>query len=91
MHGDVLDVPPEVLEAMFIMELGYNEWNDDAGDYVWKTLAESAPELYKDLVKDYMYASGDVAPLTAIPWTPDFHTVGSVPEPSTSLLCLIGA
>lgn len=35
------------------MELGYNIWDDNVGeygDYVWTTLAESAPELYQNLV-----------------------------------------
>lgn len=88
-HGDVLDVPPEVLEAMFIMELGYNEWNEGANDYVWKTLAESAPELYKDLVRNHMYATGDVAPNGMLPWSPNFYT-RTTPEPSSALLCIIG-
>ena len=35
LQGDMLSYPPEVVEALFIMELGYNEWSDDAGDYVW--------------------------------------------------------
>ena len=87
-HGDVLDVPPEALESMFIMELGYNEWNEDADDYVWKTLAESEPELYKDLVNRYMYAPGNIAPGPDHIWTPNFRT--TVPEPSTALLTMIG-
>lgn len=88
-HGDVLDVPPEVLESMFIMELGYNEWNESADDYVWKTLAESKPELYKDLVSRYMFAPGNIAPGPDHIWTPNFRT--TVPEPSSILLCMIGA
>lgn len=87
LNGIISSYPPEVMDALFIMELGYNEWNDDAGDYVWRTLAESAPELYRELVGRHMYASGDIAPPTMVPWSPDFHTV---PEPSTSLLCLLG-
>jgi len=39
LHGDILSYPPEVMEILFIMELGYNSWNDDVGDYVWETLA----------------------------------------------------
>lgn len=92
-HGDVLDVPPEVLEALFVMELGYNSWDESVGDYVWKTIASSAPELYKDLVREYMYASGDVAPSTTKNWNPDFYTMNPpiVPEPSTGFLFLIGS
>ena len=80
--------PPEVMEALFIMELGYNDWNDGAGDYVWRTLAESAPELYRDLVSRYMFENGDISPGPDHIWTPNFYTT---PEPSSSLLCLLGA
>lgn len=82
-----MSYPPEVLEALFIMELGYNEWDDGAEDYVWRTLAQSAPELYQNLVRQHMYASGDIAPLTATPWTPDFHTT---PEPQSGMLLAVG-
>jgi len=34
-----------------------------------------------------MYASGDIAPPTTTPWTPDFYTT---PEPSSGLLLLFG-
>lgn len=80
--------PPEVMEALFIMELGYNSWDESVGDYVWQTLAQSAPELYKDLVNQYMYASGDIAPSGYTSWSPNFY---SVPEPSAFLLALVGA
>ena len=82
--------PPEVMEALFIMELGYNSWDDnagEAGDYVWQTLAQSAPEKYEDLISQHMYAPGDIAPLIATPWSPNFY---SVPEPTTFLLLLLG-
>lgn len=82
-----IDYPPEVMEALFIMELGYNEPNS-VGDYVWKTLAESTPEIYKELVNEHMYRPGDVNTPSATPWTPMvFHTV---PEPTTFLLLLLG-
>ena len=87
LHGETPSYPPEVMESLFIMELGYNEWNDGVGDYVWKTLAESAPELYRDLVYTYMYESGDIRPSPDHVWTPNFYTT---PEPSTFLLCIIG-
>jgi len=86
-QGITPDYPSEVMDALFIMELGYNEWNDDAGDYVWRTLAESAPELYRELVGRHMYASGDVAPPTMVPWSPDFR---SVPEPNSFILLSLG-
>lgn len=93
LNGDIMSYPPEILDALFIMELGYNEWDDNAnngaGDYVWRTLAQSAPELYRDLVIQHMYASGDIAPPGYTPWSPDFYT-NSVPEPSSTLLVLIG-
>lgn len=82
------EYPPEVMEAVFIMELGYNEWSDTAEDYVWKTLAESEPELYKDLVSRYMYETGNIGPGPYHSWSPNFRT--TVPEPSTTLLTMIG-
>lgn len=90
--GNIISYPPEVMEVMFIMELGYNIWDDNAGeegDYVWQTLAESAPELYKDLVSRYMYAQGDIRPGPYFVWTPNFYTK-TTPEPSSILLILIG-
>ena len=87
LSGDIPSYPPEVLEALFIMELGYNSWDDDVGDYVWRTLAESSPETYADL-RQHMYAEFDIGPSSPDPWSPDFYT--TVPEPSTSLLCIIG-
>ena len=87
LSGDIPSYPPEVLEALFIMELGYNSWDDDVGDYVWRTLAESSPETYADL-RQHMYAEFDIEPSSIDPWSPDFYT--TVPEPSTSLLCIIG-
>ena len=87
MSGNTLSYPPEVMEILFVMELGYNTWDDDLGDYVWETLAQSAPELYQDLMRQHMYATGDISPPGYTPWTPDFYTT---PEPSTSILCIIG-
>lgn len=82
----------EVLEALFVMELGYNTWDDGVGDYLWTTLAETNPELYSELRSRYMYESSDVAPPVITPWTPiQFYTHPPVPEPSAVLLMLIGA
>lgn len=53
-----------------------------------ETLAQSAPELYETLRHQYMYGEFDIAPWTPPPWTPNFYTT---PEPSTSILCLLGA
>lgn len=80
--------PPEVMDAMFVMELGYNSWNEDAGDYVWETIAQSNPELYRDLVDKYMYATGDIAPPNLAVWSPDFYTS---PEPNSAVLFLLGS
>lgn len=92
-NGETLIYPPEVMEALMIMELGYNSWDESVGDYVWQTIASSAPELYKDLIREHMYASGDVAPPTTKKWNPDFYTMNPpvIPEPSTGLLFLVGA
>lgn len=87
LHGDILSYPPEVMEILFIMELGYNSWNDDVGDYVWETLAQSAPELYETLQHQYMYAEFDIAPSDGHAWKPNFSTT---PEPSSLLLTLFG-
>ena len=92
-NGETLTYPSEVMEALMIMELGYNSWDESVGDYVWQTIASSAPELYKDLIREHMYASGDVAPPTTTNWNPDFYTMNPpiVPEPSAGLLFVIGA
>lgn len=89
--GTEVSYPPEVMEALFIMELGYNEWNDEANDFVWRTLAQSNPELYKDLVHQYMYAKLDVGTPSSKAWNPDFYTYNpSVPEPTSGILFLVG-
>lgn len=85
--GTEVSYPPEVMESLFIMELGYNSWDESVGDYVWQTLAQSAPELYKDLVNQHMYASGDIAPPGYTPWSPNFYTV---PEPNSFILLSLG-
>lgn len=87
LSGDIPSYPPEVLEALLIMELGYNSWDDDVGDYVWRTLAESSPETYADL-RQHMYAESDIGPSSPDPWSPDFYT--TVPEPSISILVIVG-
>ena len=35
MAGNNLPYPPEVMEILVVMELGYSSWDDDLGDYVW--------------------------------------------------------
>jgi len=35
MSGNNLPYPPEVMEILIVMELGYSSWDDDLGDYVW--------------------------------------------------------
>ena len=54
---------------------------------MWRTLAESAPELYKNLINDYMYREGDIRPNPINGWNPNFRTI---PEPSSAILCMIG-
>ena len=87
MHGDVIEPSLDALESLLVMELGYNSWDDNVGDFVCQTLAKSAPEVYNDLVDRYMYASGDVAPPNPSYWSPNFYTV---PEPSSALFCIFG-
>lgn len=83
---------PEVIEALFQIELGFNSWNEDVGDYVWETLAESLPkETYKALREQYMYEPGTIDPRYPYYWTPtEFYTHPPVPEPSSFLLSLVG-
>ena len=83
---------PAAIEALFYIEIGYNSWNEDVGDYVWETLAESLPkETYETLRNQYMYGEGTLGPHKNDIWTPtEFYTQIPVPEPSSSALSLIG-
>lgn len=81
------------------MEIGYNSWNEDIGDYVWETLAESLPkETYETLRNQYMYGEGTLGPHKNDVWIPtEFYTLNPViptppvPEPNTILLFTIGS
>lgn len=87
MSGNTFPYPDEVMEILFVMELGYNSWSEIEDDYVWETLAQSAPELYENLRHQYMYGEFDISPSYTLAWTPDFYTT---PEPSSGLLLLMG-
>ena len=82
---------PATIEALFIMELGYNAYDPNIDDYVWTTIAQALPEeTYETLRANYMYGEGSIAPPTQKVWTPtEFYTT-SVPEPSSTILCLLG-
>ena len=85
---------PAAIEALFIMELGYNAYDPGIDDYVWTTIAQSVPaETYEALRANYMYGEGTLGPHDNKVWIPtDFYTMNPpMPEPSSSLLFLVGA
>ena len=90
---------PAAIEALYYIEIGYNSWNEDIGDYVWETLAESLPkETYETLRNQYMYGEGTLGPHKNNVWIPtEFYTLNPViptppvPEPNTTLLFTIGS
>ena len=86
-QGGSVSYSPEVMEIMFIMELGYNSWDDNVGDYVWQTLAQSETATYEELSGQHMFSAGNIAPSYIIPWSPDFYTI---PEPNSFILLSIG-
>lgn len=72
-------------EYSFTMELG----NIDSDDN-WTTVATSASRSYSSL-GDYIHQTFDINPSQLAVWTPTrFYAEGSVPEPSSALLCMIG-
>jgi hypothetical protein len=83
---------PDAIEALFIMELGYNSYDAVTDDYVWQTIAEAfPPETYSYLRDKYMYGQSTLGPGNTDSWTPtEFYTSPPVPEPSSFLLSLIG-
>lgn len=76
------------MEALFILQVGHNEWNSELNDAVWNTLAESDPKLYQELYLPHMYEEFDINPARYTPWNPSLHSV--TPEPSSDILFLIG-
>ena len=89
---EVILEDPAVIDALFLLEIGYNSYDGNIGDYVWETLAESLPkETYEALRSQYMYGEGTLGPHKNDIWTPtEFYTHPPVPEPSSFLLSLIG-
>ena len=96
------DLSTLIAEEYYIQaELGRLSWNYDTDSADWSTLAYSAYEkLTDDFKTDHTYDLGTIAPPTTTSWIPEeFFTIkpaipsgGSpyVPEPSTSLLGIIG-
>ena len=76
-------------EVMFLIELGKLTYNEVLDNYEFTNLlAESDPYSYQQLLEHYIYEQGTLSPPTEGQWTPmNYH---SVPEPSTSILCLLG-
>ena len=75
-------------EYMFMIELGENVWDSLIEDYNWSPLAYSDTVEGQWLKQKYTSEEGSLAPPTFTTWTPmNYHTV---PEPSASLLCIIG-
>lgn len=81
-------VPSELaMEALFSIEIGKMTWDDDTYmSGAFQVLAESDKYTYEQ-VRAYMYPTFDLNP-PVTDWIPtQYHTT---PEPSTSLLCIIG-
>ena len=75
------------MEALFSIELGRMDWDDDTYmSGAFQVLAESDKYTYEQVMA-HMYPTFDLNP-PVTDWKPmSYH---SVPEPSTSLLCIIG-
>ena len=77
-------------EYMFMIELGQDVWNSLIEDYNWSPLAYSDTVEGQWLKTKYTSENGTLAPPEFVPWTPlNYHSI--TPEPSMSLLCLLGA
>lgn len=74
-------------EYAFMVELGELTWDDVAKDLNWTTIAQS-DEFAAEMLSQYIHERFELAPPSLAAWNPNFHTV---PEPSTSLLCLLGS
>lgn len=75
---------PNSPEYHFIMELGNYDWNNDN----WTTVASSAALSYSN-AGNYIFNTFDMGPPQMRIWNPT-HFYATVPEPSTSLLVLVG-
>lgn len=72
--------------AETIFELGYwdNDWN-------FIPLASSDSVLLNNLDNEHIYETGSLAPPVETPWKPiDFYTDYQVPEPSITILTILG-
>lgn len=81
-------VPSELaMEVLFSIELGRMDWDDDTYmSGIFTVLAESDQYTYEQ-VRQHMYPTFDLNP-PVTDWKPlNFH---SIPEPSSSLLLLMG-
>ena len=75
------------MEYAFMVEIGEYTWNDVMDDWNFNVLAQSDKYAANQL-KNYIYERFSLAPPETGIWSPkDFYTT---PEPSTSLLCIIG-
>lgn len=75
--------------ALFAIEIGMNHWIDDGteeGRIDFELLAITNPHTYEQL-QEFMYQQQDINPLDLHAWNPTYY---HTPEPSTSLLCIIG-
>ena len=79
---------PTTLDIGVIFEIGYWDENDD-WNFIPLGSSNSFPLSEMD---DHYYEAGTLAPPTETPWRPiDFYTDYPVPEPSTTLLTVLGA
>ena len=75
-------------EYVFQMELGKY---DEMQDWAFVTLAASDPKTFQQLADSgYIHITFDLNPPLSSIWNPNFYTHPPVPEPSTSLLTMIG-
>ena len=75
------------MEYAFMVEIGEYTWDDVMNDWNFNVLAQS-DKFAANQLSQYIHERFDLNPSSLAIWTPtEFYVV---PEPSTSLLCIIG-
>ena len=79
---------PATLDVGVIFEIGYWDENDD-----WNFIPLGSSDSFSlNEMYDHYYKAGTVLPPEQTPWRPiDFYTDSPVPEPSVTLLAILGA
>jgi len=77
-------------EARYQVELGRCNYDEVYDIVKFTALAETSPVAKAELTQ-YMYERGSIMPPGYQQWTPtEFHTSGSIPEPTSSSMMLVG-